>query len=150
MNTLLRRVSLGLTFYLTAKMFDFLVKPNLPDGYYGVLLYFGAAASVDWFMFYSCQKIVFGTLRRDMEALCIASILANALGFALYMAPSPPIPYPDAYVWTIYGINHVLAIRLLFLGDGNVFHHLDNFNWRAVVRGSADRYLRHYAKEKEA
>ena len=150
MNTALRRIALAAVFYLTAKIFDILLKPNLPDGYYGLVLYFGAAASVDWFMFYNCPRFVAGSLCRDMEALCIASIVVNALGFSLCMAPSPPLPYPDAYSWAIQGINYVLAIRLLFVGDGNVLHHFNLLHWRAVVRGAFHGYTNHAAEEKKS
>jgi len=150
MNTPLRRISLAVIFYLMAKTFDHLVKPNLPEGETFAVLYFGVAASVDWCMFYLCQRVVAGNLCRDMEALCIASIAVNALGFALYMAPSPPLPYPGFYVWSIQGINYVLAARLLFMGDGNVLHHFDRFNWRAVVRRAFYGYQNHTTKETES
>lgn len=150
MNTPSRRVCLALWFYLTAKAYDLIVKPMLPDNLAGVVLYFGAAATVDWFMFYRCQRYVTGNLRRDMEALCIASIVTNALGFLMYMAPSPPFLYPDAYVRAIQGINYVLAIRLLLLGDGNVLHRLDLNHWRAVVRCALNRHSDHHAKEEKS
>lgn len=150
MNTPLRRLKLALLFYITAKLFDHFIKPYIPGGDIGAVLYFGVAASVDWFMFYRCQRFVSGALCRDMEALCIASIAVNAFGFILYMAPSPPLPYPGSYVWLIQGINYVLAVRLLLLGDGNVLHHPDLLNWRSVVRSVTHRYQNHSTTEKKS
>jgi len=150
MNSLLRRTGLGLSLYALAKLFDFIVKPNVPSGELGALVYFGVAASFDWAMFYMCRLFVNGTLCRDIEALCIASIVANALGLLLYLAPSPPLLYPDAYVWAIKGINYVLVIRLFFTGDGNVLHYLDLFNWRAVVRRTFYGYQGHAKTEKKS
>jgi hypothetical protein len=149
-NTPSRRIGLALWFYCTAKGFDYMIAPCLPSGKAGVVIYFGAAATVDWSMFYRCQRFVTGKLRRDMEALCIASIAVNCIGFLLYMAPSPPLPYPGFYVWAIQGINYVLAIRLLLVGDGNALHHFFNSNWLTVVRRAVNRYLDHTAKEKKS
>jgi hypothetical protein len=150
MNSTPRRICLGLAFLATAKLFDFIVKPHVPDNEFGALVYFGMAATVDCIMFHVCRIFVDGTLCRDVEALCIASMVSNAIGLTLYLAPSPPLPFPDTYVWAIQGINYVLAIRLLFVGDGNVIHYLNDFNWRAVVRSPFHRYQNHATKEKNS
>lgn len=136
MNSPLRRIALALVLAAMLKIFRMTVTPNVPDSYLGAVLFFGVAATFDWMQFYLCRHFVAGSLCRDIEALCIASIIVNALGFALYMAPSPPLPYPDAYVLAIEGINYVLAFRLLFMGGGNV---IDHRYWRALVRGASAR-----------
>lgn len=146
MNSPLRRIGFGFAVLAMCQTFDFAVKPHVPDNEFGAVLYFGVAATFDWIQFYLCRVYVLDTLRRDMEALCIASIFANALGFALYMAPSPPLSYPDAYVWAIQGINYVMAFRLLFMGGGNV---LDHCYWRALVRGSSARRTYVLSQRKE-
>lgn len=132
--------------YASAKAFDFGVKPHVPDNEFGAVVYFGVAATVDWLLFYLCRRIVVGTLCRDVEALCIASIIANALGFVLYMAPSPPLSYPDAYVWAIAGINYGTAFRLLFMGGGNV---LDHRYWRSLVRGHSQGHSHFYLQKEK-
>lgn len=139
MNRLRSRLALAVLFYATAKAFDALI-PHRPIGEFWDMAYFGGAATVDWFMFYACRRFVSGALLRDMEALCIASIVANALGFALYMAEDPP----TVYNWIIAGINYVLAVRLTLMGGGDVFN---STYWRDLVR-SFVRGRSYSAKEK--
>lgn len=146
MNSPRHRIGLAIVVLVMCQTFDFAIKPLLPDNEFGAVLYFGLAATCDWIQFYICRLYVTGTLRRDIEALCIASIVANALGFALYMAPSPPNIYPDLYVWSIKGINYVLAFRLLFMGGGNV---LDHRYWRALVRRASARRAYVLSQRKE-
>jgi hypothetical protein len=140
MNKLRSRIVLLLLFYATAKAYDAII-PLRPSGEFWDMTYFGFAASVDWFMYRICHRFISGKLLRDIEALCIASIVINALGFALYMAEYPP----SIYNWMITGVNYVLAIRLTLMGGGDVFH---NTHWRDMVRSVAGG--RSYsAKEKE-
>lgn len=129
MNRLRSRIALGLVFLVTAKAYDAL-SPCRPIGEFWDMAYFGGAATVDWFMYRISRRFVGGALCRDVEALCIASIVTNALGFALYMAEYPP----SIYNWIIAGINYVLAIRLTLMGGGDVFHPT---YWRDMVRGFA-------------
>lgn len=103
------------------------------------MAYFGGAATVDWIMYHLSSRFVGGKLCRDVEALCIASIVTNALGFALYMAEFPP----SVYNWMILGINYVLAIRLTLMGGGDV---LNSTYWRDMVR-SFNRGRPYRAKE---
>lgn len=139
MNLLRSRLILLALFWSTGKAFDLLITKR-PSGEYWDMAYFGSAATVDWFMYQLCQKFTTGKLCRDVEALCIASIVTNALGFALYMASSPP----TIYNWIIMGINYVLVIRLTVMGGGDVlnYHH-----WRDMVRGFIGRRT-YIAKEK--
>lgn len=146
MNTPLRRIGLALTMLSMVQTFRFLVTPNVPDNEFGAIIFFGVAATFDWIQFHLCRWFVNGTLRRDMEALCIASVITNALGFALYMAPSPPFPYPDPYVWAIKGINYVLAFRLFFMGGGNV---IDHRYWRDLVRSTFTRHSHLYSQREK-
>lgn len=129
MNRLRARIALLALFFATAKAFDFAIV-HRPYGEFWDMTYFAGAASVDWFMFKACHRFTSGKLCRDVEALCIASIVTNALGFALYMASIPP----SIYNWTIAGINYVLVVRLIFLGGSDAFN---NYHWRDLVRGAA-------------
>lgn len=139
MNRLRSRLVLALLFWCSAKAFALMI-PCRPAGEYWDMAYFGGAATVDWAMYHLCHRFIGGKLCRDVEALCIASIVANALGFGLYMADSPP----SLYNWTISGINYVLAIRLTLMGGGDVSN---NNNWRDLVRGLT-RGRAYSAKEK--
>lgn len=139
MNKLRSRIALLLLFYGTAKAYDAII-PLRPEGEFWDMAYFGFAASVDWFMFHVCHRLISGKLLRDIEALCIASIVINALGFALYMAEYPP----SIYNWMIAGVNYVLVIRLILMGGGDVFN---NTHWRDMVRSVASGHS-YSAKEK--
>lgn len=139
MNPLRARIALLLLFWGSAKVFDALITAR-PPGEYWDMVYFGSAATIDWMMYRASGRFLAGDLLRDVEALCIASIVTNALGFALYMADSPP----SIYNWIIKGINYVLAIRLTIMGGGDV---LNGFDWRGLVRGAAFRRLDHQVKE---
>lgn len=120
-----RRIALGAAFLISAQAFAFVADgvPNTPEG---MLLYHAGAGTVDLAMAAVVHYFVTGFIRRDIEALCFASILANALGWERYLAYAPPTLYNAL----IAGLNYGLAIRLL-MGDGNV---LDIDNWRRLVR----------------
>lgn len=133
------RLALGAAFIITGNAFDH-ATDGLPYAPVFCLLYYGGAATVDLFMFRITRLFVSGALQKDVEALCIASIVTNALGFALYVADSPP----SIYNWIIKGINYVLAIRLTIMGGGDVFN---DFDWRGLVRGAFNGRVDHQAKE---
>lgn len=139
MNKLRFRLGLGFMFLATGFIFDKAISAR-PYGEYWDMAYFGSAATVDWMMLRLCGVFIKGKLQRDVEALCIASIVTNALGFALYMADSPP----DLYNWVIRVINYVLAIRLIFMGGGDA---LNYSHWHRLVRGVAARCAGNLAKE---
>lgn len=114
MNNWRRRLALGLAFILTGRAFDW-ATDGLPYAPLFWLLYYGGAATVDLVMYKLVHLFVSSHLQRDIEALCIASVAVNALGWAIVLADSPP----DLYNAFIAGLNYALAFRL-FLGDGNV------------------------------
>jgi hypothetical protein len=132
MNNWRCRLALGLVFYATAKAFDW-ATDGLPYAPVFWLLYYGGAATVDLCLFRVVRYFVAAHLQRDIEALCIASVAANALGWALIQMADAP---PEFYNALIAGLNYVLAIRLI-LGEGNVLDLLNHCYWRIVV-------LRHY------
>lgn len=139
MKPLRSLIFLGALFWLTFKVFEVAIAMR-PYGEGWDMAYFAGAATVDWMMYRLTPRFVEGKLCRDIEALCIASILVHAIGFALYMAWSPPY----FHNWLIKGINYVLAIRLIFTGGSNVFNNID---WRGVVRGALLRCQNNLAKE---
>ena len=106
-------MALGLAFVMTGKAFD-LATDGLPYAPLFWLLYYGGAATVDLIMYRLVHLFVSSRLQRDIEALCIASVAVNALGWAIVLADSPP----DLYNAFIAGLNYALAFRL-FLGDRN-------------------------------
>ncbi len=143
MNGWRRRLALGLAFYATARAFD-CATDGLPYAPVFWLLYYGGAATVDLLMYRTVRLFVSGSLQRDIEALCIASIATNALGWALIQLADAP---PDFYNTLIAGLNYALVIRL-FLGDGNV---LDPRFYRDRIH-LVLRYLprhKNYAAEQE-
>ena len=124
MNNWRRRLALGLVFAMTGKAFDW-ATDGLPYAPLFWLLYYGGAATVDLLTYKVVHLFVSGRLQRDIEALCIASVAVNALGWALVLADTPP----DLYNVFIAGLNYVLAVKLL-LGDRNAVDILGNrFNW---------------------
>lgn len=138
MNRWRRRLALGLAFVATGIAFD-KATDGIGNNPAAMLLYHGSGATVDLVMFRITGFFVSSHLQRDVEAICIASIAANALGLALYMAWTPP----TIYDLLIEGLNYVLAIRLL-MGDGDV---LDLSYWRDLVRSTFPRRQNHATKE---
>jgi len=139
MKSLLLRVCLGLLFLLAYRFYAS-ISADRPIGEWWEMLYFAGAATVDWIMYRITPRFVSGKLCRDIEALCIASIIVHAIGFACYMTWTP------SYIhnWTIKGINYVLAFLFIFTGHGDAFN---DINWRGLVRSFAVGRLGHQAKE---
>lgn len=129
MNNWRRRLALGLVFILTSRAFAW-ATDGLPYAPLFWLLYYGGAATVDLFMYRIVRYFVSSHLQSNIEALCIASIASNALGWALIQLADAP---PDFYNNLIAGINYVLAAQLL-IGDGNALDRLDRTYWRGMVR----------------
>jgi len=129
--------ALAVVFYLTAKTFDLII-PYRPKGEFWDMFYYGSAATIDWMMFKLTPLFVSGKLYRDVQALCIAYIVANAFGFYQYMAYAPP----STYNWTIKGLDYALAIRLIFTGGSNA---LNDFDWSGMVRSFIARCSSHQA-----
>lgn len=129
MNNWRRRLALGLAFVMTGKAFD-MATDGLPYAPLFWLFYYGGAATVDLIMYRLVHLFVSEKLQRDIEALCIASVAANALGWALLQMADAP---PDFYNYLIAGLNYVLAIRIL-IGDGYAFDRFDRTYWRGMVR----------------
>jgi len=126
-------------FLLSGMAFD-LFMAGYSRNEFGWTVYYAGAATVDCLMYRCVEKFLSGSLRRDIEALCIASICINALGWAMYLAYSPPELYNKA----IAGVNYALAMRLIVMGGGDVFNYS---YWRDLVR-SVTRGRSYLASEK--
>lgn len=138
-----RRALIGGTVLGVGMAFDKAVA-GIPNSPAGMLIYHGGAATVDLFFFKATRFIATSHLRRDVEAIFAASIAANALGWALYMARTPPSLYDNL----VMGLNYALAIRLL-LGDGNVLDRIDFTHVRGLVRRPFLGSSNHLAKEEK-
>lgn len=104
-----------------------------PRGELGMLIYHGSAALFDLFLLRICHFVIECDLCDDMMALCIASIVGNALGWAAYMAYAPPIYY-NVFMW---GVAAIQGLRLL-MTDGDA----TNFIRSLLVRRRHHRGLR--------
>lgn len=138
-----RRIAIAATVVVTGEAFDRMTAdlPNTPDG---MLLYHGGAAFIDTLLFHGTQYLAKSYLRRDLEYIFIASVAANALGWALYMARTPPFLYDNL----VLGLNYALAIRL-FMGDGNVFNRSYRINWRRCLYRAFCGYRHHPVKKEK-
>jgi len=99
--------------------------PNTPGW---MLVYHGSAAAVDYLLLRCSPWFIAGQLCDDIEALCFASMFANSLGWALYMAKIPP----EFYDTLTLGIIYVQYFRLLLMDR----HDAHTFG-RALFRGLA-------------
>lgn len=141
MNTLRSRFFLGLIFYATFKIFELAIQFR-PYGESSDLLYFASAATVDWLMFRVTSLFVSGDLRLDIELLCVLSMASHVAGTIFYIKYFPA----SYHSHLIQGINFVLAIRLIFMGGGNVLNLLD---CRGLVRRAVFRCSGNMAQKAE-
>lgn len=115
MNDWLSRVSYGLLMYAAMRGHDLLLLgcENSPEW---MLIYHGSAATFDLALLLAAQWFFDGKLCDHIEALSIASIITNALGWVLYLAYAPPFIYD----LMIAGLCYVQYARLLIMDDTNV------------------------------
>ena len=93
---------------------------------FGMLLFHGSAAACELFLIALVPHILSGQVCTDMETLSIVSIVANAIGWFLYVASYPPVFF-DVFTW---GLSYVQAIRLAIPDRYDADH-----NWTALFRG---------------
>lgn len=103
------------------------VTDALPNTPLGMLMFHGSAALCDLILIYSFPSLVKGQLCKDMEALCIASILGNTLGWFAYLAYAPP----DFYNCLMWSITYIQWGRLLMADNDD-----PDFVGRFMVRGN--------------
>jgi hypothetical protein len=77
----------------------------------GMFEFHVSAACVDLMLLKSAPRLVGGRLCGDMQALFIASVIANFVGWIAYMAYAPPIYY-NVFMW---GLAYVQWVRLLLV-----------------------------------
>jgi hypothetical protein len=107
--------------YCVAKVHDFAMLgcPNTPAW---MLAYHGSAGAVDLLLLYCAPFFVSERLCDDIQATCIASIVANFVGFCAYMAYAPP----SSYNALVEGLCYVQYLRLLYVGRHDAGHHRDS------------------------
>lgn len=125
----MNRIALALIFFAVVKAFDHSIIFR-PKSEFSDMCYFGLAATCDWWLFRVTPLLVGGKLCRDLQALSTASIVTNALGYALYLAWTPPTTYNLA----IRGIHYAIAIRFIVTGGNDVINAINNCHRDRVVR----------------
>jgi hypothetical protein len=112
MNTRRSRL-LTLAAYIGALVLHGWLMKFKPPGEHGMLLFHTSAALFDWILFRITGHVLAGKLCDHMQALCIASMIGNALGWERYMAYAPPFLY-NSFMW---GLACAQLIRLGFGDD---------------------------------
>jgi hypothetical protein len=105
----------------------------------GMLMYHGGAALFDFATLIISAHALRGHLSDDMQQLCLASMVANFLGWILYLAYLPPNLYDVAIVT----LNYVQMAWLLWIGRHDAEYH----SWRAVVHRADPRSLQLHSTE---
>lgn len=131
------RLVLAGIFYVSAKVHEF-ATASFGNSDEWMLLYHGSAATVDLLLMYCAPWLIQGRLCDDIQATCIASIFVNALGWALYLAYTPPVIYNSL----IAGICYVQFARLLFVDRDDA----DTIG-RALLRGLAGGRSKFHSQE---
>lgn len=90
----------------------------LPNTPLGMLLFHGSAGLGDLFLIYCAPTILSGPLCDDTQNLCLISIVANFIGWLLYMAYVPP-EFFNSFMW---GLGCVQCVRLLIVDGDDVTH----------------------------
>lgn len=118
MNTWRSRVATGLIFWIAMAAHANLTA-DVQNTDSGMLLFHGSASIFDLLLIYLVPAFLSGKIACDMEALCIASIVANFVGWIAYTAYAPPIYY-DTFMW---GLAYVQWARLFIMGDDDADYH---------------------------
>lgn len=92
------------------------VTVSLPNTPAGMLAFHFSAALADFVLLYSTPWLLSGRLCDDMQTLSFVSIVGNALGWALYLAYSPPVFF-NTFMW---GLTCVQGARLLIVDCDDV------------------------------
>lgn len=129
------RIITGLLFLAAMKIHEY-ATADMPNSPVSMLLFHGSASMVDLVLLYAVPAIIAGRLCDDMQALCLASIVVNFIGWLLYMAYASPIFY-NVISWSL---AYVQWLRL-FMADGNDAYHL---GVHMVLRGAGHRHQTHY------
>lgn len=107
MNTWRSRTTFGLISFALA-LIHALAAADVSNTDFGMLIFHGSAVACELFLIYLAPHLLEDRICTDMETLCIVSIIANALGWGLYVAYAPPVFF-DTFMW---GLSYVQLIRL--------------------------------------
>lgn len=118
MNTWRSRLAVGLVFCLAMALHADLTA-NVQNTDSGMLLFHGSSAIFDLLLIYIVPIFLSGQLASDMEALCVASIVANFVGWIAYTAYAPPIYY-NVFMWVL---AYVQWARLFIMGGDDANYH---------------------------
>lgn len=110
MNGWRSRLLVGLVMLLAMRLHA-VALADIPNTPAGMLLYHGSAATVDFILLFSAPWLLSGRLCDDVQALNLASIIANFAGWIAYLAYAPPVFY-DTFM---QGLTYVQFIRLFIL-----------------------------------
>jgi hypothetical protein len=100
----------------------------------GMLAYHGLAALFDMLLLICAPLMLSGRLCDDLQALCLASMVINFLGWIAYLAYAPP----SLYNWMIWSCGYVQWARLLYVDR----HDADRLGFDLVP--GADRWRRQF------
>lgn len=114
MNGWRSRLTLGALFWVAIQAHGIFTGP-LPNTDFGMLVFHGTAALVDLLLLTCAPRFIDGRLCDDIQALCLASIVGNALGWAMYLANAPP----DIFNTLMWGLSYVQWGRLLIVDDAD-------------------------------
>lgn len=105
------RLFYGLAMWTTGLLHHALVRDvaNTPAGMFA---YHFSACMVDAALLVLATHVLAGRLADDMRVLCLLSMAVNAVGWFLYLAYAPPIPYDYA----IGALGYVQYLRLITRG----------------------------------
>lgn len=87
----------------------------LPNSPLGMLLVHGSAGLIDLGLIYCAPTFLSGPVCDDTEILCLISIVANFIGWLLYLAYTPPEFY-NSFMW---GLGCVQSVRLFIVDSGD-------------------------------
>lgn len=130
------RIFTALLFFAAMKIHE-LSTADLPNSPAGMLMFHGSAALVDLILLYAVPALTNDRLCDDMQALCLASMVVNFVGWILYMAYAPPIFY-NVVSWSL---AYVQWLRL-FMVDRDDSHLMGLHLVRGADHGRPQFYPR--------
>lgn len=110
MNSLTARLSMALLLVMVQQCHAAMTG-SLPNTVDGMLVFHWSAALFDAALLSCAPLLLLGRLCDDLEALCLLSMVGNALGWALYLAYAPPV----IYNMLMTGLSYVQWIRLFYV-----------------------------------
>ena len=115
-NSWAARLIYGLALWLAGYMHNELVQ-NVSNTPAGMLVYHMSAAIMDYALLICASSFLFGRLSETMQTLCMFSMVANFVGWVLYLAYAPPIPYNYAIEALAYAQYAALILVGLYGSD---------------------------------